>query len=132
MRRKNSFRQPPLLIFSLIVFAGLTALYLAWPAWRTFIPLQIVSSDAWNTLFADRIRLGLPLYPRPNDLIANNYPPLSFYLVSALSWMAGLDALLVGRLLSLFGTIATGIAVFVLTDSSAVRPSADWLEAYAS
>jgi len=115
MRRKNSFRQPPLLIFLLIVFAGLTALYLAWPAWRTFIPLQIVSSDAWNTLFADRIRLGLPLYPRPNDLIANNYPPLSFYLVSALSWMAGLDALLVGRLLSLFGTIATGIAVFVLT-----------------
>src|SRR4051794_22450135 len=98
----------------LAILVVLTALYLAWPVWRAFLPLQIVESDAWNTFQADQISLGHPLYPEPGGLLNNNYPPLSFYLVSTLSSVTGMDGLLVGRLLSLLGLLATALAIFVV------------------
>ena len=107
-------KSPGLAIWVAILVA-LTALYFAWPVWRAFLPLQIVESDAWNAFQADQISLGHPLYPEPSRLLNNNYPPLSFYLVSALSSVTGLDAMLVGRLLSLLGLVAAGLAIFAVT-----------------
>lgn len=95
----------------LIAYMTLAAVYFAWPLWRAFLPLQIVYSDAWNTYHADDVRLGRPLYAGPESLVVSNYPPLSFHLVGSLSAVTGLDAMLVGRLLSLLAVLAIAAAI---------------------
>jgi hypothetical protein len=53
---------------------------------------------------------GQSLYPSPGALIANNYPPLSFYIVAWLS-VFRFDPLDVGRILSLAATLSIALAV---------------------
>lgn len=83
----------------MLVLGVLAAVYFAWPVYRAFLPLQIENGGAWNAYHADFIRAGLPLYSF-DDFITNNYPPLSFYLLDALSAVTGVDVLYVGRVLS--------------------------------
>ena len=68
------------------------------------IPLNY--NEGWNALHADRLRQGLALYPSPDGLILNNYPPLSFHLVALLTGDGG-DPVMVLRALSLVGMAVT-------------------------
>jgi uncharacterized membrane protein len=52
----------------------------------------------------------MPLYPSSAQLITNNYPPLSFYIVGSVGRLIG-DAVLAGRLLSLISVIAIATAI---------------------
>ena len=52
----------------------------------------------------------MPLYPSPNQLITNNYPPLSFYIVGAFGRLIG-DPILAGRLLSLLAVAMIAVSV---------------------
>lgn len=88
--------------------AALAALFLVWPVWRAFLPLEIWGNEGWNAYHADAAMRGA-LYPPPDGLVANNYPPLSFYIVGALSRVFG-DALYVGRVLSILATLGIGAA----------------------
>lgn len=95
--------------------AGLTALYAAWPLWRAQWLIQMNGdNEAWNASHVDRLLSGLPLYPGADELIANNYPPLSFLLIGGLSRLAG-DPIMIGRVLSLLATLASaaGVAAIV-------------------
>ena len=65
--------------------ALLAALFLVWPVWRAFLPLEIWGNEGWNAYHADTAMRGGSLYPPPDGLVANNYPPLSFYIVGALA-----------------------------------------------
>ena len=89
--------------------ALLAALFLVWPVWRAFLPLEIWGNEGWNAYHADTAVRGGMLYPPPDGLVANNYPPLSFYVVGALARLFG-DALYVGRALSILATLGVGIA----------------------
>jgi hypothetical protein len=91
--------------------AALALVYFAWPAYRAFLPLQIDVNEAWNSYQADMLRAGRPLYSF-DAFITNNYPPLSFYVVDTLSRAAGIDALYVGRLLSLAAAMATAFSIW--------------------
>ncbi len=102
---------PPELLVALVVLAALALIYFAWPVYRAFLPLQIDSNEPWNAYHADALHAGQALYVF-DDFISNNYPPLSFYLVNALSAATGTDVLYVGRLLSLAATAATALAVW--------------------
>ena len=51
-----------------------------------------------------------PLYPSADQLITNNYPPLSFYIVGLIGRFVG-DPVLAGRLLSLVAVIAIAMAI---------------------
>jgi hypothetical protein len=95
---------------SIILLGVLAAVYLLWPIWRALFPLEIDVDEAWNAYNADAVLSGRALYPDPSSLIANNYPPLSFYLVAALS-QTGLDAVYVGRFLSLISVVTIALAV---------------------
>src|SRR5207248_906255 len=55
----------------------LAALFSVWPVWRAFLPLEIIRSEGFDAYHADTA-LSAPahLYPPPDGLIANNYPPL--------------------------------------------------------
>jgi hypothetical protein len=80
------------------------------------IPLHVPldPNEGWNAAHALAVMAGQPLYPPPDSLMVNNYPPLSFYLVSALTRLTG-DAVTAGRVLSLlsFLGVCGGIALVV-------------------
>ncbi len=99
-------RAPNILIWSL---AGLAALFLVWPVWRAFLPLEIWGNEGWNAYHADAAMRGAQLYPPPDGLVANNYPPLSYFLIGWLGRLFG-DPLYVGRALSLLATLGIGAA----------------------
>ena len=74
------------------------------------VPLD--PNEGWNAYHAVAAMAGEALYP--HGLMANNYPPLSFYLVGILGKSLG-DYIIAGRLVSLvsFLTIAMGLAALI-------------------
>jgi len=90
----------------------LAALFTAWPAYRATLRVEIDVNEGWNAYFADAALGRRPLYPTADELITNNYPPLSFYAVGACGRLAG-DAVFAGRLLSILAVFATGLLVGV-------------------
>lgn len=92
----------------------LAAVYAAWPVWRAQWPIQINGgNEAWNAYHVDRLKSGLALYPGADELIANNYPPLSFVLIAWLSGF-GSDPILIGRVLSLLAVFSAAAGIFVI------------------
>src|SRR6516164_10517472 len=81
-----------------------------WPVYRAFLNIEIVDNEAWNAYFADAAMGKMPLYPSSGQLITNNYPPLSFYIVGLGGRLVG-DPVLAGRLLSLIAVIAIATAI---------------------
>lgn len=82
----------------------------AWPVYRAFLNVEIENNEGWNAYFADAAMGKMPLYPSADQLITNNYPPLSFYIVGLVGRLLG-DPVLAGRLLSLIAVIAIAIAI---------------------
>jgi hypothetical protein len=99
------------LAVALSALAALALIFFVWPVYRSSLPLQIDVNEAWNAYHTDMLGAGQPLYSF-NDLITNNYPPLSFYVVAALSKVTETDALYVGRLLSIAAVIAAPLSVW--------------------
>ena len=90
--------------------AALAALFLVWPVWRAFFPMEIWGNEGWNAYHADAAMRGAAgLYPPNDGLIANNYPPLSYYVVGWLGRLFG-DPLYVGRVVSILSTLSIGAA----------------------
>jgi Dolichyl-phosphate-mannose-protein mannosyltransferase len=78
------------------------------------IPLD--PNEGWNAYFTqDAMQTGSP-YPAADSLMVNNYPPLSFYIVGAVSNLAG-DPIVAGRLVSLLSLLAVAAA----TGAAALR-----------
>jgi len=76
------------------------------------VPLD--PNEGWNAAHTLSLLAKRALYPPPQSLMVNNYPPLSFYLVSALSRLTG-DAVVAGRILALLSFLAScGGIVLVL------------------
>jgi hypothetical protein len=67
--------------------------------------------EGWNAYLAHAAMTGAPLYPQ--GLMINNYPPLSFYVVGALSSITG-DPILAGRLLSMAAFLAAAGSIVVI------------------
>jgi dolichyl-phosphate-mannose-protein mannosyltransferase len=82
----------------------------AWPAYRAFLNVEIQPNEGWNAYFADAAMGKMPLYPSADQLITNNYPPLSFYIVGLVGRFVG-DPVLAGRLLSLVAVVAVATAI---------------------
>jgi len=93
-----------LFLSSLIILTVLAVVYFVWPIWRATFPMEIDGNEGWNAYNADAVFGPRPLYPAADDLITNNYPPLSFYLVAIFSKL-GFDSVYVGRAISLFAMI---------------------------
>ncbi|HWC63601.1 MAG TPA: hypothetical protein VG501_08255, partial [Rhizomicrobium sp.] len=81
--------------------------------------VPLAPNEGWNAYLAKAAIGGAPLYPQSASLMINNYPPLSFYIVGALSHVTG-DAIVAGRLLSLISFFALcGLLVVILRDMGA-------------
>ena len=93
------------------LLAVLGAYFLVWPLWRLGFPIEIDVNEGFNSYLADAAMGSGPLYPAADTLLLNNYPPLSFYLTGALARLSDIDALYIGRALSLVAVIALGALV---------------------
>jgi hypothetical protein len=82
----------------------------AWPVYRSGLDAAIDPNEGWNAYLADAAMGGAPLYPGRDQLITNNYPPLSFYAVGLVGKLVG-DNVLAGRWLSLLAMVGIGAAV---------------------
>jgi hypothetical protein len=88
--------------------ALLAALFLVWPVWRAFFPMEIWGNEGWNAYHADAAMRGAAqVYPPTEGLIANNYPPLSYYVMGWLGRLLG-DPLYAGRAVSILSTLCVG------------------------
>ena len=67
-------------------------------------------NEGWNAAHALALMAGQALYPPPQSLMVNNYPPLSFYLLAALTHH-GHDVIVMGRWLSMLAFVATGACI---------------------
>lgn len=96
------------------------AIYLAEPLSLLGAKVSFSYNEGWNAYFA--ARSGVALYPAPETLTFNNYPPLSFLVVGALSPLFGGDAILAGRVVALVAMLwticAMGWAAARLTSSA--------------
>ncbi|MEJ0073927.1 MAG: hypothetical protein WDO17_00520 [Alphaproteobacteria bacterium] len=73
--------------------------------------MEIWGNEGWNAYHADAAMRGAAqVYPPSDGLIANNYPPLSYYVMGWLGRMFG-DPLYVGRAVSIVSTLGVGAAV---------------------
>lgn len=89
------------------------AYFLAWPIWRAQFFVEIWFTESWNAYWQDAAAARLPIYPVPESLVGNNYPPLSFYAVAILGKLLQVDNLFVGRWLSLVGLGAVAVEAFL-------------------
>ena len=72
-------------------------------------PLDV--NEGWNAMQSMRAFDGKALYPSLDALTANNYPPLSFYIVGSLGQILG-DNIVAGRIVSLVSQALTGAAIY--------------------
>src|SRR5215470_15922511 len=107
---RKKVRNPPYLRLLQWLLYAIAILAFIWPVYRAFLNIEITDNEAWNVYFADAAMGKMPLYPSTAQLITNNYPPLSFYIVGLAGRIIG-DAVLAGRLLSLISVIAIATAI---------------------
>src|SRR4051794_6176933 len=90
--------------------AFLAALFLVWPVWRAFFPMEIGGNGGGTPSHGEAARRGpAHLYPPSDGLTAKNSPPLSYYVMGWLGLLFG-DPLYVGRAVSILSTLAIGVA----------------------
>ncbi|MGI9525395.1 MAG: hypothetical protein ACR2PG_27515 [Hyphomicrobiaceae bacterium] len=67
-------------------------------------------SEGWNAFHALSAFSSSPLYPNPTELVTNNYPPTSFYIVGALGFVTG-DLVVAGRIVCLLAYCVCGLNI---------------------
>jgi hypothetical protein len=110
MPDRRKIDNPPYLRLLHWLLYAIAILAFTWPVYRAFLNIEIVNNEGWNAYFADAAMGKMPLYPSAAQLITNNYPPLSFYVVGIGGRLVG-DPVLAGRLLSLISVIAIATAI---------------------
>ncbi len=85
-------------------------------------------NEGWNAAHTLSLLTGKSLYPSPQSLMVNNYPPLSFYLVAALTKVTG-DAIIAGRILSVFSFLGICASLVLVMRQMALGTHAGWVAA---
>ena len=106
----------------MVLLAGaiLVGLLLAGPLLTIPLRIPINYDEGWNAGFDARAALPSlgPLYPGPDSLVFNNYPPLGFLLIGELGRFVFGDMIVAGRTVALAALLAaaglTGLCVRLL------------------
>ena len=81
-------------------------------------------NEGWNAAFVHTVLATGSPYPPAQSLMVNNYPPLSFYLIAAISKLTG-DAIVAGRIVALAALFAVALGI----ENAARRMGCNRLEA---
>jgi hypothetical protein len=95
------------------VFVAIAAAVLAAIVCRIGVKYSFNVQEGWNAYWAAVAWSGGDLYPVPNSLELNNYPPLWFYVTGSLGSLLG-DNIIAGRILTGAAMLGTAVAVFLI------------------
>ena len=86
------------------------------------IPFHVFKNynEGWNAYQASYAMSGMNLYRPVEDLVSNNYPPLSFYIVGFLSLLFG-DPIIVGRVVSVVALLVVCLNIGLIIRSQGSR-----------
>ncbi len=104
----------------LLGIAALVVFLLLGPLLTIPLHIPLNYNEGWNAYLDQRaVDAGAgPLYPPPDGLVFNNYPPLSFYVVGLLGRYVVGDMIVAGRIVALVSLLASaallGICVRLL------------------
>jgi len=104
-----------------VVLALCATALLALPVARLPMRVPINYNEGWNAYQADRAMSGQPLYPPADSLLANNYPPLSFYVVGIAGRVAG-DNVIAGRFVALLSLLTVVVGIFLVVMATTRSP----------
>ncbi len=90
---------------------------------RAFRMVLETNNEGWVAYFADRAVHGGVLYPGADEMVMNNYPPLSFYVIGMAGLLTG-DTVLAGRLISILALFAIAVTIGVLVARATSKRSA--------
>jgi hypothetical protein len=109
-----------LAIAAVVLVAGLAAV---WPLYRAPLLIELNINEAWIAYHVDALVSGArPLYPPTDLLITNNYPPLGYLVLAALSRWFG-NTIFLGRALSLVALLTVAGTIFAILRRLEVRAS---------
>jgi len=111
-----SIEQLSFLLACLLIGAAVAAGFLE-PLAAMFRTIPNDYNEGWNAFWADAAMHGRALYPAPDSDIANNYPPLSFFIVGAVGYLVG-DDLFAGRLVSLVSFAVVTMCIYLWLKAS--------------
>ena len=104
--------QPSWLLWVAVIVLGLCALTsLAEPVSGLFRYVPRDYNEGWNAYWSQVVLAGGQLYPPADSAIANNYPPLFFYVVAPLGRLMG-DQIFAGRLIDVLSLFAMAVNVY--------------------
>lgn len=108
------------LYVSVLVLCVLAAVAAVLPVYRSLFLFEININEGWNAYYADAVRAGTALYPSPDQLITNNYPPLSFYALAVFSGLFD-NPIFAGRALSLAALAVISVTIYGMLRTLEVR-----------
>ena len=105
--------KPPWLLWLAVIVLALCALaFLAEPLSGLFRYVPRDYNEGWNAYWSDVVLAGGQLYPAADSAIANNYPPLFFYVVAPLGRLMG-DNIFAGRLIDVLSLLVMAANVYL-------------------
>jgi hypothetical protein len=110
--QSRAIRRPRPELAAIVILTVTVALgiFCATATLATHFPRDL-NSEGWNAYNATAaIADPKTLYPPPQSLWFNNYPPLSYVVVGALGSVIG-DAIIAGRIVSLLSALAAALAI---------------------
>lgn len=109
--------------FAVLAFMLVTILALSqYPLRRINSDSEVNFNEGWNAYRQAFAQRSTPLYGAPPDVLtgSTNYPPLSFHIVSLLSFHG--DVVRTGRWLSLISLLVTGIFIALIVSELGADP----------
>lgn len=97
----------PMLVVYCLAMLATTAVY---PLASLFVRVSNDFGEGWNAYWAQAIQLSQPLYSASRQFVANNYPPLSFYINAALGNAIG-DNIFAGSLVAFASLVGVSMAI---------------------
>lgn len=85
--------------------------------WRSTLMYSIKFNEGWNAYFAQAVVQGHPLYLPWDTFRANNYPPLSFLVVAAVTSVIP-DAIYAGRFVAWIAFLGIGMLIYAILRST--------------
>ncbi len=110
-------------LMALLIFAAAVAALYLQPLSSITTRVPASYDEGWNAYNAAAAIGGGRLYPPPDALIADNYPPVSFYVVGEFGRVVG-DNIIAGRLIALASLAIVAGNIFLVLRSLDARPLA--------
>lgn len=105
--------ETPLFILIVVLCAAVSALAAIGPLSGVFSHVSIDYGEGWNAYWAAAAMGAGPLYSKTHILVADNYPPLSFYLSGIVGELVG-DNVFAGRLIATVSLLAVATLIGII------------------